>query len=229
VVVTVSEFSKAELTASYRWLDPASVIVTPNAAGPLFFTSPTDEQLAAVRARYRLPERFLLAVGNLQPRKNLPIVIGAATQVGLPLMIVGQAKWLAGGLQPRAMPPEVHLLGYVPTTDLVALYRLCAAFVYPSLYEGFGIPVLEAMAAGAPVVTSATSALPEVAGGAAVLVDPSSPDSVAAGIEQVVGDEDEAARLADLGRRRAGQFSWTKSAAVLLRAVRQLDELSRAG
>jgi glycosyltransferase involved in cell wall biosynthesis len=222
LVVTGSEFCKTELLEVYPWLDPARLVVTRDAPNAEFSASLSTDDERAVRIRYALPEQFVLAVGNLQPRKNLPRLIEAAARLDLPLIIVGQEKWLAGASRAGAAARHARFVGYVPVIDLVALYRLCSVFAYPSLYEGFGLPVIEAMAAGAPVVTSATSALPEVAGGAAVLVDPTSVEDIAAGIDRVLTDPTLSARLRTDGKRRAGEFTWSASAAVLLDAVRRL-------
>lgn len=222
LVITVSEFSKREIVACYPWVDPERIVVTPNAPATTFFTLPDPPTLAAVVDRYRLPEDFVLAVGNLQPRKNMARLVEATARLDIPLVVAGQRQWLdaAAGIRSAS---HVQGLGYVPTADLVALYRLCRVFVYPSLYEGFGIPVVEAMAAGAPVVTSRTSALGEVGREAAVLVEPTSVDSLTLGIQRVLTETGLAAQLAEAGARRARDFTWEQSAATLLEAVRQLS------
>jgi glycosyltransferase involved in cell wall biosynthesis len=224
VVVTVSHFSKSELLACYRQLTSDRVVVTPDAPDPAFFEVPSPDALMSVRQRYQLPERFALTVGNLQPRKNLPRLCEAATTLGLPLVVVGQDKWRVGDTVKHASWSGIQLVGYVPRAHLVCLYRLCQVFVYPSLYEGFGLPVVEAMAAGAPVVTSTTGALAEVAGGAAVLVDPESVEAIAEGMDRVVSSSALAASLAAGGTQRAAEFSWTKSAGVLLESMRQVNQ-----
>jgi len=161
------------------------VVVAPSAAGGRFFECPESEDLEAVKKRYGLPDVFVLAVGNVQPRKNLARTAEAAARCGVSLVVVGRrhGKHLDG---PVAAGQWV---GYVPDSDLVALYRLCTAFCYVSLYEGFGLPVIEALASGAVVLTSQTSAMPEVAGEAALFADPLSVDSIADQLAKALGDE----------------------------------------
>jgi glycosyltransferase involved in cell wall biosynthesis len=147
----------------------------------------------------------VLAVGTLEPRKNLVRTVEATARLGAELRVVGARGW--GGVE--ATGSHVRWLGYVDDTELARLYRGAACVAYPSLYEGFGIPVLEAMACGAPVVTSRGGATEEVAGGAAVLVDPRDAASIAAGIEEAIARADE---LRAGGLRRARDFSWDDSA-----------------
>ena len=159
-------------------------------------------------ARYDLPERFALFVGTLEPRKNLIRLAEAIARRGdLPLIVAGAQGW------GKATPPaaaHVRFIGFVPAADLPSLYAAATVFVYPSEREGFGLPVLEAMAQGTPVVTSATTSTEEVAGGAAVLVDPFCVDSIAAGIGEAV---ENAGALAGRGRRRAETMTWAATAA----------------
>ena len=199
-------------------LDPDRLVVAPNAAGERFFNRPESDELEVVRKRYRLPANFVLAVGNVQPRKNLARTAEAAARCGVPLVVVGRhhGKDLEGPVA------AAQWLGYVPDTDLVALYRLCTVFCYVSLYEGFGLPVLEALASGAVVLTSQITAMPEVAGGAALFADPLSVDSIADQLAKALGDEGLRDRLKVAGPVRAKDYSWTNSAAVVLGRVRQL-------
>ena len=147
---------------------------------------------------------YALAVGTLEPRKNLERAIEAAERVGLPLRIAGARGW--GGVEARG----ATWLGEIDDAELARQYRGAQCLVYPSLYEGFGIPVLEAMACGIPVVASAGGATEEIAGGAAVLVDPLDVDSIAAGVDEAMARRDE---LRPRGFVRAGEFSWDDSAA----------------
>jgi glycosyltransferase involved in cell wall biosynthesis len=148
---------------------------------------------------------YVLAVGTLEPRKNLGRVVEAAGRIGAELRVVGAHGW--GGVSPDGT--GVRALGEVPDEELAALYRGARAVAYPSLYEGFGLPVLEAMACGAPVVTSRGGATEEVAGDAAVLVDPLDPGSIAAGLEEAASRREE---LRAKGLERARAFSWDRVA-----------------
>jgi glycosyltransferase involved in cell wall biosynthesis len=179
------------------------------------------EAMSAVRQRYGLPGRFILSVGTIEPRKNLTSVLEAyhALRTGgaqLKLVIVGKKGWLYGGffrrLRQLGLEDEVILTGFAPDEDLPALYSAADLFVYPSLYEGFGMPVLEAMACGAPVVTSSTSSLPEVAGEAALLVDPTSVQELVTAMRSVLESKEVRDELRAKGLKQAGKFSWEETA-----------------
>jgi glycosyltransferase involved in cell wall biosynthesis len=173
----------------------------------------------AARARHRLPEHYLLFVGTLEPRKNLARLVAA--HASLPeapvLAVAGPNGWGAGG--PEADPVRVRLLGFVGEQDKQALYAGAAAFCYPSTREGFGLPVLEALARGAPVVTSRGTATEEAAGGAAVLVDPYDVDDIARGISEALAGSRE---LAAAGPLRAAQHTWAATAQATAAAYREV-------
>jgi glycosyltransferase involved in cell wall biosynthesis len=164
--------------------------------------------------------RYLLYVGTLQPRKNLIRLIEAFAQAvrhpDTQLVIAGRAGWLSEPLMATAhrcgVADRVHLIGFVPDADLPALLATARAFVFPSLYEGFGMPVLEAMASGVPVITSNTSALPEVAGDAALLVDPTDVAAIAAAITRLDGDDGLHAAFVARGLAHAARFTWRRCA-----------------
>jgi alpha-1,3-rhamnosyl/mannosyltransferase len=185
----------------------------------MFVLSPSEAANAAheVRRALGLPPRFVLAVGNLQPRKNISAVIEAGRAAGLPVCVAGRPIW---GL-PQPADEGVRWLGYVADGLLPGLYAAATMLCYPSLYEGFGLPVIEAMAAGCPVVCSDRSAMPEVAGGAAELVDPTSHADVTRGVQTVAADADLAAAMSRRGRQRAEQFRWTDTARTILDAFNE--------
>jgi glycosyltransferase involved in cell wall biosynthesis len=183
-LIAVSEFTKRELV-ELTGVPEERVRVIPNAVGAPF----TPEGP-------RAEGDYVLAVGTLEPRKNLPRLVEAVERLGLELRVVGDAGW--GNVAVRS-------LGFLPDDEVAALYRGALCVAYPSLYEGFGIPVLEAMACGAAVVTSRDTATEEVANGAAVLVDPSDVAAIAAGIEDAIARRDELSRA---GLERARHFSW---------------------
>jgi glycosyltransferase involved in cell wall biosynthesis len=189
-LIAVSEFTRRELVELLR-VPEERIRVIPNAVGePFGPDGPRSEG------------DYVLTVGTLEPRKNLAAALQAARQLGVELRIVGARGW--GGVEADGW------LGRVSDEELARLYRGARSLVYPSLYEGFGIPVLEAMACGTPVVTSAGGATEEVAGGAAVLVDPLDPASIAAGLEQAASRREE---LAARGLERARGFTWERVAA----------------
>lgn len=166
--------------------------------------------------------RYVLAVGTLEPRKNLERLISAWSQLSEPLRqrhtlaVVGPRGWRDAPILAAAHAHGAKLLGHVTEAELASLYANCAAFAYPSLYEGFGLPVLEAMSAGAPVLTSDLSSLPEVAGDAALLVDPRDATAIARGLQRLLTEPGLADALRIRGRDRAAQFSWERTARATL-------------
>jgi glycosyltransferase involved in cell wall biosynthesis len=175
-----------------------------------------------VRDRYSLPERYVLSVGTVEPRKNLPRLVAAtAGSRDLPLVVAGAPGWG----DTTEMDGDVRFLGFVPEGDLGALYEAATVFAYPSLEEGFGMPIAEAMAQGVPVVTSRGGATEEVAGGAAVLVDPLDVESIAAGIAHAVADRD---RLVAEGHRRAAELDWDVTVEATVAAYHEaIEEAAR--
>ena len=180
----------------------------------------TDHDRQRVKAKYQLPDEFVLFVGTVEPRKNLPRLMAALESMknALPLVIAGIDGW-GDGRTPGAC--ETHTIGFVETKDLPALYSLCSVFAFPSVWEGYGLPVIEAMAHGAPVVTSRGTSTQEVAGGAAVLVDPLDVASIAQGIARAREMRDE---LIDAGHRRAREVPWSKTAHLTADVYREVLE-----
>jgi glycosyltransferase involved in cell wall biosynthesis len=185
-----------------------------------------------VRARYGLPPRYLLFVGTIEPRKNLGRVLAAFERLhaeGLTdgFVIVGKRGWLYDDffarLEQSPARSAVIFPGYVPDADLPALYTGSQALAFPSEFEGFGLPVLEAMASAAPVVCSHTSSLPEVAGDAALLVDPLDVDALHAALRRVMADDALADDLRRRGLAQAGRFSWARAARETLAVYRALQ------
>jgi glycosyltransferase involved in cell wall biosynthesis len=189
VVVGVSEFTKSEIVELAE-VPSDRIRVVPNGIDPVFTPGapPSDES-------------YVLAVGTLEPRKNLARAVEATSLAGVALRVVGARGW--GDVDVPGW------IGEVSDVELADLYRGAACLLYPSLYEGFGLPVLEAMACGTPVVTSRGTATEEIAGGAAVLVDPNDVDSMATGIREAA---ERRAELVELGRARASEFTWARAA-----------------
>jgi glycosyltransferase involved in cell wall biosynthesis len=200
---------------------PDKIVVVYNAIDEHFRVTPSEEDVARVRERYQLDHQFVLYVGNIKPHKNLVRLIEAFAELRrtgfdeVKLLIIGdqisKLPALRRAVHSHKLHKHVRFLGYVSDQTLGILYRLASAFVFPSLYEGFGLPPLEAMASGTPVVTSNVSSLPEVAGDAAVLVDPYDVDSIVDGMRRVLTDPVLAADLRRKGIERAREFSWERS------------------
>jgi len=204
-------------------------MITPYAADPSFGRRPAGAALQAVRRRWQLPDRFLLAVGTLEPRKNLGTLFAALERLRSkldppPILVVaGREGWgdVVTSARRRALGSAVRFTGHVGEADLVALYHLATVFVYPSRYEGFGFPVLEAFWANCPVVTTNSSSIPEVAGEAALLVEPLDAVAMAAAIHALWTDAGLAARCCAAGAERTRQFTWDRCAALTVAAYRR--------
>lgn len=227
-IVTDSEFSRREIAAAYD-IAPEAIDVVPLAAAPVFRPGP----------RLSLPPRFgdpfVLHVGDLHPRRNLAMLalaVAAAARRApalrdLTLVLVGVDRGSAHELRAIATAagrnrPLIEFTGAVVDCELLRLYRSAAALVYPSRYEGFGLPLLEAMASGTPVLAANTSSIPEVTGPAAVLLDPDEQDAWSAEIERVCTDQAHALRLREAGLRRAALFSWERTARETAQVYRAL-------
>jgi alpha-1,3-rhamnosyl/mannosyltransferase len=226
-VITISESARADLLACYR--EPrGGVTVTPLAAGRQFRPQPAPVVEAALR-RHRIAGPYALYVGSNKPHKNLERLVAAWARLAEARATGGLTLVLAGHEDPKhpelrrllaRLGPEtrVRQIAGVPDADLPALYGGAALFAFPSLYEGFGLPPLEAMACGAPVLCARASSLPEVVGDAALLVDPHSVEAIAAGLARLIGDAGLRAELRARGLRRAHEFSWRRTALGTLRA-----------
>ena len=230
-IVTGSAHAADEI-AQYLRVPRGKIVVIPYGPGPGAAPADGDEARARVAKRYGLRDRYVLAVGLLQPRKNLLRLLEAFAMIApahpeVQLAIVGATGWghepFHARLRELALADRVVLCGRVPDDDLRLLYRAAALLAYPSLYEGFGLPPLEAMAGGTPVIASNSTAIPEVVGEAALLFDPLDLAAMAAAMAAVLDDPALAARLSEAGPPRAAQFSWATAAAAYLRLLRELS------
>jgi len=223
-IIAVSGATRDDLTQVLQVPDH-KVAVIHEAVGPEFAVAPAPGAVERVVQRHGIRQPYCLFVGNLEPRKNLAGLIEAfarlkdrarAARPPHQLVLAGTRGWLYAGIfravEAHGLTGEVVFTGYVPPEELPLLYAGADCFVFPSLYEGFGLPVLEAMAAGAPVVASRVGAIPEVAGDAALLVDGSRPAELAEAIETVLTDPALRARLVARGRARAREFTWDRVA-----------------
>jgi len=221
-ILTVSEASKRDILHFFN-VPPDKIDVIYNAFDERFMIDPDEESVKRVRERYQLQQRFVLYVGNIKPHKNLVRLIEAFAELrqgelsDVKLLIIGdeisRLPSLRRAVHSLKLHKHVRFLGYQPDDTLAMLYRLASLFVFPSLYEGFGLPPLEAMASGTPVVTSNVSSLPEVTGDAAVLIDPHDVESLVHGMRRVLTDTALAAEMRRRGLQRAREFSWERSVA----------------
>jgi alpha-1,3-rhamnosyl/mannosyltransferase len=232
VIVTDSRFTRDELLELCPGVDPRRVVVTQLGVDLEYFADPAHElRKEEVRRRLELPAQFVLYLGTLEPRKNLQGLIQAyrmlpeRLQREYPLVLAGMSGWKENYFR-RALD-ELHgrgvlrEVGYVDETDVPALMKSASVFCFPSFYEGFGLPPLEAAACGTPVLCSRAASLPEVMGEAAVYVDPSSPDEISAGLLQLLDDESLRRSLQTAGPARAALFSWESCARQTVAAYRQ--------
>jgi len=227
-VITVSEASKRDILRYFR-VPESRIDVIHNAIDDRFRQAPAAEDMERVRQRYQLNAPFILYAGNIKPHKNLERLIESFHLLrqdpalkDVQLLIIGDeiSKYatLRRAVHRHKLHKHVRFFGFVSHETLAALYRLADVFVFPSLYEGFGLPPLEAMASGTPVITSDVSSLPEIVGDAALLIDPTEPEAIADAMRRVLGDADLRASLKARGLARARAFSWERS----IRRVREI-------
>ncbi|MDN3690733.1 glycosyltransferase family 4 protein [Cyclobacterium jeungdonense] len=223
-IFTVSAFEQERITRHFG-LDSSTVAVVYNGVAS-HFKSETISRQQEVRETYALPKTFMLFLGNTDPKKNLKGVLKSlalleSANVAFPVLVmpdIGE-EVLQSMLSEIGAPlllSKIHLTGYIPNEDLPAIYSQAVLFLYPSLRESFGLPILEAMACGCPVITSNTSSMPEVAGNAAMLIDPFDPESIRQGIEQLLNNEEIREKLIAKGHQRPALFDYKKGAATTL-------------
>ena len=230
-VLTVSEASKRDIL-HYFSVPESKIDVIYNAIDEQFNESPPDQEIGRVRERYQLEDPFVLYAGNIKPHKNLERLIEAFYMLRkngfeqVKLLIIGDEisryATLRRAVHRHKLHHHVRFLGFVSDKTLACLYRLAGVFVFPSLYEGFGLPPLEAMASGTPVITSNVSSIPEVVGDAALLIDPYEPEAIFDAMRRVLTEPELAQSLRARGLERVRQFSWERS----IRRVREIyDEV----
>jgi glycosyltransferase involved in cell wall biosynthesis len=228
-IVTHSESVRREIV-DHLHAPAEKVVAIPAAARSIFRPLPPD-QTVEPRRRLGVEDEFLLFVGTIEPRKNLVTLLNAyqevlrATGLQPQLVIAGKSGWLTdevfNTVRRQGIEERVRFTGYISDSDLCALYSSCRIFIYPSIYEGFGLPPLEAMACGAPVITSAIPSISEVVGDAAQLVAPRKTDDLAHCLARLLGDERERQRLSLAGLQRARKFSWNQTAQLMLGVYRE--------
>lgn len=225
-VVTPSQNTKRDLMKLFKCPDE-KITVTPLGVSPKFFEKPKN--LKEVKEKYALPDEFVLAVSGLEPRKNVGALISAFEKISadfpkLRLVVVGGLGWKSAHLQKKISHTK-HLITHIENclpSELPAFYHLAKVFVYPSLYEGFGLPPLEAQASGCPVICANNSSLPEVCGDSALMIDSKKPDELAKTITKVLNDNKLRQELAKKGQARAKSFTWQETAKKTLIIINKL-------
>jgi len=237
-ILTGSEFSRRSILKVYGDLPEDRVAVVPNAAAPEFRPISRESAAAFVLRRFGVRAPFVLSVGDLQPRKNhigliraFARLVKAHPRLDLHLVLAGKETWFAGRVREAARQSgaaeRIRFPGFVSDDDLLQLYNACELFAFPSFYEGFGLPVLEAMACGRAVVCSNTTSLPEVADSAAILVDPYALDEIVRGMADLLLDSELRTRMERLGMQRAAQFHWQRTAQKTLEVYYDVAERHR--
>jgi glycosyltransferase involved in cell wall biosynthesis len=227
-IFAVSENTKKDIIR-YTNCDPKKITVTYEAADKIYYPINDASHLQQVKRKYKLPDNFIMYVGSLSPRKNIVRLLKAfsciCTKVPHNLILTSSKSWkdssVYRAIHQLNLGNRIKKLGYVGHKDMPALYNLADACVYPSLYEGFGLPVLEAMQCGCPVVASNITSIPEVAGDAAILVDPFDTKAIADAIYQVLTDYKLREKLIQSGHQQAKKFSWNRCAKIILETIRR--------
>jgi glycosyltransferase involved in cell wall biosynthesis len=235
-VITDSENSKKDII-KYLGCPKEKVFVIPLAPARGFKQSAFSIQHSAIREKYLLPEHFVLYVGDVNYNKNILGLVEACKKINIPLVIVGkQARQedfnrehienqpLVQLIEEYGDEPLVKRIGFIPTNDLVTIYNLATVYCQPSFYEGFGLPILQAMACGCPVVAANTGSLPEICGNAAIMVNPNDIKSIAGGLREVVENEDLRRDLIKKGLNQVKKFSWEKTAEETIRVYERVLE-----
>lgn len=224
-VLTVSEFTRQEVI-SLLGVPPEKVTATPNGRDENLAPLST-ERVEQFRVAKQLPERFILSLNTLEPRKNLTTLLRAYARikdvVAMPLVVVGGKGWMYGPIfelvDDLGLRDRVRFTGFVPREELALWYNAATVFVYPSLYEGFGLPPLEALQCGTPVITSNAASMPEVVGDAAVTFDPLDIEGLSTVLLRVIGDDALRQELRQRGPKQAARFSWKRTAAQTLEVL----------
>jgi glycosyltransferase involved in cell wall biosynthesis len=236
IIITISETIRRELVQQYHIRPEKIHIAFPGVNRTVFYPRTEAESVATLDTCNLRWRQFILYVGTIEPRKNIERLFEAYaalpkdTLEKIPLALVGGKGWMDQGIyrkfeELKARGLDIRMLGYIPHEQLPDLYSASAAFAFPSLYEGFGMPLLEAMACGAAVITSDRSSIPEVVGEAGILIDPEDVSALSGAMERLLRDEGLADRARQAGINRAQGFSWETSAEVVLKAIESITKV----
>ncbi len=219
-IIAISQSTKKDLLRLIPGINPEKVSVVYQAARPMFDATYTDEAVTELRQRLNLPDKFFLYTGSLSPRKNVTRLLTAfasiADKTEADIVVTGGKSWgsenIGSHVESLGVTSRVHRLGFVEDADMPLLYRAATVYVYPSLYEGFGIPLLEAMASETPVISANTSSMPEVGGDAVLYIDPTNTDQLADALFTLIDSPQLQEKYIRRGREQRKKFSWTESA-----------------
>lgn len=236
-IITVSHFEKDRIRNFFGYPEEDKTLVAVyNGVSEYFKIIDDKEELDRVKKLYNLPDEFLFFLGNTDPKKNTPGTLKAYSEFikksdkKIPLLMLDFGSDYLNKILTNIGDPElrkhIQLTGYIKNTDLPAIYNLCTVFLYPSLRESFGIPPLEAMRCGAPVISSNTSSMPEVAGRAAHIIDPFNPKEIAKGIEKIISDDNYRKSLIEKGLVQSAKFSWKKMAENVLELYQEIYNMN---
>jgi glycosyltransferase involved in cell wall biosynthesis len=236
-IITVSNFEKDRIRNFFGYPEEVKTLVAVyNGVSEYFKVLDDKEELDRVKKLYNLPDEFIFFLGNTDPKKNTPGTLKAYSEFlknsdkKIPLLMLDFGSDYLNKILDDIGDPDlkkhIQLTGYIKNTDLPAFYNLCTVFLYPSLRESFGIPPLEAMRCGAPVISSNTSSMPEIAGGAAHIVDPFNPSEIAKGISKIISDDDYKKSLVEKGLVQAAKFSWKKMAENVLHLYEEVYDIT---
>ena len=232
-LVTVSEFSKKELLKQFSIPESKITIVSPSVANE-YKTSASKESVEKIKQKYGLPKHYILSVGTLEPRKNLTTLLNAYARLpkrlkqSYPLVLVGAKGWgnIQNIIQPMVNNGDVIMLGYINQQDIPIIYKGSSLFICLSLYEGYGMPVAEAMASGVAVLTSENSAMSEVSGAAAKLVNPLDVEQITDSMQYYLQEEEARKQLAEKGRIHMQDSNWKNSADKLIKLFQEIKSTS---
>jgi glycosyltransferase involved in cell wall biosynthesis len=232
-IITVSEFEKRRIADFFK-LDGNKLKAVYNGVSSHFKKITDNDELIRVKEKYKLPDKYFFFLGNTDPKKNTKGVLKALSMFykqnkdGYKLVMLDYEKIeldkLIADIGDASLTEHIHLTGYVINTDLPAIYNLCSIFLYPSLRESFGIPMLEAMACGVPVITSNTSSMPEIADEAALIIDPFKPEEITDGILKILSNEKFKLDLIEKGFKQAARFTWKSMAEKVLNLYKEINQ-----
>lgn len=232
-IITVSKFERDRIKSFFgHSKDDNRLVAVYNGVSEHFRQINDKQELARVKALYNLPDKFIFFLGNTDPKKNTPNVLKAfsdfikTTDEKIPLLMLdfgaGYLEKILTDIGHKDLMEHIMLTGYIKNTDLPAIYNLCELFLYPSMRESFGIPILEAMQSGAPVITSNTSSMPEISGGNAYIVDPTKPEEITIGIHKILSDKNYRDDIIQKGLKQAEKFSWRTMAEEVLELYKEV-------